>query len=207
MRRLPDADEIDEDDFLHRGEERRGRTPLSGVREGATLRGQVVAQIYHHGLQVCGGSVVVRVCVYACCAWWVPNRGTPVGQSCPACWPSPALLRRLALPSPATTTSRTPPPRPQIDVGAEFDGLLPIAEEQWEALYASPQLCAAIDVGATLEVVVHRVRDPRLFRFPVQVRGQQGGRARAAAPALFASMLAGTRPSGRLSHAADGLIV
>jgi len=53
----------------------------------------------------------------------------------------------------------------QIDVGAESDGLIAVAElDAWNALGA-----AAPDVGDVIEVVVHAIRDDPIFRFPLQL--------------------------------------
>lgn len=114
LRKLPQEELVDLDVFAHSGEDAAGRVPLGGVREGATLRGTVVAQIWHHGAQV--------------------------------------------------------------DIGAEYDGLLPCCEEEWE------ELGGALDVGAEVQVRVHRVRDPTLFRFPVQLAATSGSLAAKLAP-------------------------
>lgn len=55
----------------------------------------------------------------------------------------------------------------QVDVGAEWDGLIPIGEEDWEAqgLVDDP----AIEIGASLRVRVHALRRAGLFRFPLQL--------------------------------------
>lgn len=70
---------------------------------------------------------------------------------------------------PATTcgsqaTIRRPPTPPlQLDIGAEWDALLPCQEEQWQE--AGPLLVP----GQAVEVRVYRLRDFRLYRFPIQV--------------------------------------
>ena len=56
LRKLPQEELVDLDVFAHSGEDAAGRVPLGGVREGATLRGTVVAQIWHHGAQVRRGA-------------------------------------------------------------------------------------------------------------------------------------------------------
>ena len=62
----------------------------------------------------------------------------------------------------------------QVDLGAEYDGILPCQDEQWE------EAGELLQVGRQVEVTVHRVRDPRLFRFPIHVSGagRGGGEAR-----------------------------
>lgn len=70
-----------------------------------------------------------------------------------------------------------PPPHPiplrsllQVDIGAEYDGLLPLQEEAWE------DVGVALAPGTQVQVRVHRVREGPLFRFPIQVhRGAQRG--------------------------------
>jgi hypothetical protein len=113
--------------------------------------------------------------------------------------PTPAPPPPCTPPGPHPTTCN-----PQVDIGAEFDGLLPIAEEQWQALYASPQLAAAVEVGAAVEVRVHRVRDPLLFRFPVQVRcagcGRVAGAAALGQHACLPRTASGDNPSTPTSH-------
>lgn len=52
----------------------------------------------------------------------------------------------------------------QIDIGAEYDGMIPIREtEGWAPVMED------IDVGTSLEVKVYKIRDPSLFRFPIQL--------------------------------------
>lgn len=52
----------------------------------------------------------------------------------------------------------------QVDFGAEYDGLIPLNDEAtWDALGDRLQ------IGSHVEARVHRVRDPGLFRFPVQL--------------------------------------
>lgn len=51
----------------------------------------------------------------------------------------------------------------QVDLGAEYDGILPCQDEQWE------EAGELLQVGRQVEVTVHRVRDPRLFRFPIHL--------------------------------------
>lgn len=53
----------------------------------------------------------------------------------------------------------------QIDLGAEFDGLLPLQEEHWEELAME----ASIGLDQQIRVRVYRVRDAALFRFPIQL--------------------------------------
>ena len=51
-----------------------------------------------------------------------------------------------------------------MDIGAEYDGLLPIMDvAQWEPVQGR------IAVGTRLAVRIHALRDPTLFRFPVQL--------------------------------------
>ena len=57
----------------------------------------------------------------------------------------------------------------QVDLGAEYDGILPCQDEQWE------EAGELLPVGSPVEVTVHRVRDPRLFRFPIHVRAARVG--------------------------------
>lgn len=52
----------------------------------------------------------------------------------------------------------------QVDIGAEYDGLIPVSERlEWRAVEND------LDVGTALEVRVYKLRDPTLFRFPVQL--------------------------------------
>lgn len=51
----------------------------------------------------------------------------------------------------------------EIDVGAEYDGLLPIAEAQWLALRE------ALAPGTRVTVRVHAVRKPGMHRWPLQL--------------------------------------
>ncbi|GAB4817119.1 hypothetical protein N2152v2_004165 [Parachlorella kessleri] len=70
----------------------------------------------------------------------------------------------------------------QVDIGAEFDGLIPILDPNTKSEQAGDhnpprledqkdwtRLLEALDVGTALEVRVHKVRDPALFRFPIQL--------------------------------------
>ena len=51
-----------------------------------------------------------------------------------------------------------------MDIGAEYDGLLPIMDvAQWEPVQGR------VAVGAQLSVRIHALRDPAIFRFPVQL--------------------------------------
>lgn len=63
-----------------------------------------------------------------------------------------------------TLAAPRPPPGLQIDIGAEFDGLLPCQDEQWE------EVGDELAPGTEITVRVHRVRDSTLYRFPIQVR-------------------------------------
>jgi hypothetical protein len=67
----------------------------------------------------------------------------------------------------------------QVDLGAEYDGILPCQDEQWE------EAGELLQVGRQVEVTVHRVRDPRLFRFPIHVSG--AGRWRGSWPCCWGS--------------------
>jgi hypothetical protein len=60
----------------------------------------------------------------------------------------------------------------QVDLGAEYDGILPCQDEQWE------EAGELLQVGRQVQVTVHRVRDPRLFRFPIHVSSAGRGRWR-----------------------------
>ncbi|PSC73436.1 Nucleic acid-OB-fold [Micractinium conductrix] len=51
----------------------------------------------------------------------------------------------------------------QVDIGAEYDGLLPLQEEAWE------DVGVALAPGTQVQVRVHRVREGPLFRFPIQL--------------------------------------
>ncbi|KAL4448561.1 hypothetical protein ABPG75_005780 [Micractinium tetrahymenae] len=101
MEELPDQEAEAEDEFRHTGPDAVGRTPLSELREGAVVQGEVVANMFYHGAQV--------------------------------------------------------------DIGAEWDGLLPIDEEQWQEVGTS------LAPGTQLQLRIHRVRDAQLFRFPIQL--------------------------------------
>ncbi|PRW44854.1 PLASTID TRANSCRIPTIONALLY ACTIVE 10-like isoform B [Chlorella sorokiniana] len=50
----------------------------------------------------------------------------------------------------------------QVDIGAQWDALLPVQEDQWEE--AAPFL----QPGDEIEIRVHKLRDARFFRFPIQ---------------------------------------
>ncbi|GLC34278.1 hypothetical protein PLESTB_001602600 [Pleodorina starrii] len=52
----------------------------------------------------------------------------------------------------------------QIDIGAEFDGLIPCSEELWELAVDH------IDVGELVMVEIHKLRTPGLYRWPVQLK-------------------------------------
>lgn len=53
---MPELPHAEDDVFAHSGAEVEGRTPLAAVREGAVLRGTIVAQLWHHGVQVRAGE-------------------------------------------------------------------------------------------------------------------------------------------------------
>ncbi|EFJ47141.1 hypothetical protein VOLCADRAFT_92287 [Volvox carteri f. nagariensis] len=52
----------------------------------------------------------------------------------------------------------------QVDIGAEFDGLIPCSEELWELAVDH------IDVGEVVMVELHKLRTPGLYRWPVQLK-------------------------------------
>lgn len=101
MEEVPAQEAEAEDEFRHTGADAVGRAPLSELREGAVVEGEVVANILYHGAQV--------------------------------------------------------------DIGAAWDGLLPIAEEQW------PEVGTSLAPGTRVQLRIHRVRDDQLFRFPIQL--------------------------------------
>ncbi|KAL4423075.1 hypothetical protein ABPG77_005880 [Micractinium sp. CCAP 211/92] len=101
MEEVPDQEAEAEDEFRHTGPDAVGRTPLSELREGAVVEGEVVANMFYHGAQV--------------------------------------------------------------DIGAEWDALLPIDEEEWQEVGTS------LAPGTRLQLRIHRVRDEQLFRFPIQL--------------------------------------
>lgn len=52
----------------------------------------------------------------------------------------------------------------QVDFGAEYDGLIPLDDQDhWDALDDR------LSVGDSVQAVVFRLRDPILFRYPVQL--------------------------------------
>lgn len=51
----------------------------------------------------------------------------------------------------------------QVDIGAEFDGLIPIGEDEWE------QAAEHIDIGEPIIVRMHKIRAPGLYRWPLQL--------------------------------------
>lgn len=74
--------------------------------------------------------------------------------------------RCLPPPHPSTHTTPFPTPAPyrQVDIGAVWDALLPVCgEEQWD------EAGGFLALGSEVEVRVHRMRDPLLYRFPIQV--------------------------------------
>lgn len=103
LRKLQQLEHPEPEAFGHTDSEAAGRTRLAELREGAVLRGTVVAQLLYYGAQV--------------------------------------------------------------DIGAEFDGLLVCQDEQWR----DAEVAAELAIGQEVEVRVYRVRDPSLFRFPVQL--------------------------------------
>ncbi|GFR51429.1 hypothetical protein Agub_g13718 [Astrephomene gubernaculifera] len=52
----------------------------------------------------------------------------------------------------------------QVDIGAEFDGLIPCSEELWELAVDH------LDVGEVVMVEVHKLRTPGLYRWPIQLK-------------------------------------
>ncbi|KAG2496406.1 hypothetical protein HYH03_005633 [Edaphochlamys debaryana] len=52
----------------------------------------------------------------------------------------------------------------QVDIGAEFDGLVPCNEDHWELAVDH------IDIGEVVMVEVHKLRTPGLYRWPVQLK-------------------------------------
>lgn len=207
MEEVPAQEAEAEDEFRHTGADAVGRAPLSELREGAVVEGEVVANILYHGAQVGGqgrgpGAQVGCQRQAAGSGCWVPweqGRGAR-GSAAQACGPWHGLLprqRRLrAQPghaprhrggatwsaAPGTTVrgllstyqGSVPPPTPppgQVDIGAAWDGLLPIAEEQW------PEVGTSLAPGTRVQLRIHRVRDDQLFRFPIQVGGGRCGRS------------------------------
>lgn len=52
----------------------------------------------------------------------------------------------------------------QVDLGAEFDGLIPVTHTQW-----TEEVCRALWLDEPVRVRVYKVRDTRLHRFPIQL--------------------------------------
>ncbi|GIL53544.1 hypothetical protein Vafri_9130 [Volvox africanus] len=52
----------------------------------------------------------------------------------------------------------------QVDIGAEFDGLIPCSEDLWELAVDH------IDVGEVVMVELHKLRTPGLYRWPIQLK-------------------------------------
>lgn len=53
----------------------------------------------------------------------------------------------------------------QIDIGAEYDGLLPLGEEHWEGLVTEH----SVALGQHVAVRIYKMREAPLFRFPIQL--------------------------------------
>ncbi|KAL6776852.1 hypothetical protein ACKKBF_B03745 [Auxenochlorella protothecoides x Auxenochlorella symbiontica] len=76
--------------------------------------------------------------------------------------PLPGVVEGLAVTG--TVTSQMRYLGVLVDFGAEYDGLIPLNDEAtWDALGNR------LRVGSCVEARVHRVRDARLFRYPVQL--------------------------------------
>lgn len=52
----------------------------------------------------------------------------------------------------------------KVDIGCEYDGLLPIAEEAWDTIKDE------FEIGKKIEVVVVKKRDPNYYRWPIELK-------------------------------------
>jgi len=61
-----------------------------------------------------------------------------------------------------------------VDLGAEFDGLIPVKDQQmWGQLMDTGAHMAHgegdLDLGTMCQVRIHKIRDPQLYRWPIQL--------------------------------------
>ncbi|KAI3426172.1 hypothetical protein D9Q98_008549 [Chlorella vulgaris] len=68
----------------------------------------------------------------------------------------------------------------RVDVGCAYDALLPMEEDGWEEMPAD--VAELVAIGGEVEVRVHRLRNPRYFRFPIQLAAVNSTLAAAAIP-------------------------
>lgn len=170
-------------------EDAQGRTPLPGVVEGLAVTGTVTSQMRYLGVLVSWDPSAMHGRDEGCrIAWAVRDfyvqMVTPGVVLCSMCWfgglgashssrphkqgPRAVLKCCCNLQAgphpPLNPIPRSGPPPRQVDFGAEYDGLIPLNDEAtWDALGNR------LRVGSCVEARVHRVRDARLFRYPVQL--------------------------------------
>lgn len=117
------------------------------------MRGTVVAQLLHHGAQVgralfasampAGLKALMLRCM-------LTNRQVRLAAKCCSAAKWPGISVAAAAPSLTPTaqlthSARQPAPHQQIDIGAQWDALLPCYEDQWEE--AAPFLQPGDEVG------------------------------------------------------------